>query len=90
MSQQSQLTSIQSDEYSRKVRNVGLLPRIMYKVKLIAAGLLQYLVILQSTDLHSQEYAALSLALSSCCAKDYRQDGFKPGQSLFPPHRSAG
>ncbi len=52
---------------------------------LIAANLLRKRDSLHFAELHPQEHAALSLALSPYGAKVYRQDGFELAQSLLPP-----
>lgn len=52
---------------------------------LIAANLLRDQDSLHFAELHPQEYAALSLTLSSFGAKVYRQDGCELAQSLLPP-----
>ncbi|MEX0305886.1 MAG: 23S rRNA (adenine(2030)-N(6))-methyltransferase RlmJ [Ruegeria sp.] len=52
---------------------------------LIAANLLRDQDSLHFAELHPQEHAALSLALSPFGAKVYRQDGFELAQSLLPP-----
>ncbi len=57
---------------------------------LIAANLLRDQDSLYFAELHPQEHAALSLALSSYGAKVYRQDGFDLAQSLLPPNPRRG
>lgn len=52
---------------------------------LVAAHLLRDQDSLHFAELHPQEHAALSLALSSFGAKVYQQDGFELAQSLLPP-----
>ncbi|KIC37675.1 protein involved in catabolism of external DNA [Ruegeria sp. ANG-R] len=57
---------------------------------LIAANLLRDQDSLHLAELHPQEHAALSLALSPYGAKVYRQDGFELAQSLLPPSPRRG
>ncbi|NOE19812.1 23S rRNA (adenine(2030)-N(6))-methyltransferase RlmJ [Ruegeria atlantica] len=52
---------------------------------MIAAHLLRDQDSLHFAELHPQEHAALSLAMSPFGAKVYRQDGFELVQSLMPP-----
>lgn len=52
---------------------------------MIAATLLREQESLHLAELHPQEFAALSLAMSPFGAKVYQQDGFDLAQSLLPP-----
>ncbi|WP_298850486.1 23S rRNA (adenine(2030)-N(6))-methyltransferase RlmJ [uncultured Ruegeria sp.] len=52
---------------------------------MIAASLLREQDSLHFAELHPQEHAALSLAMSPFGAKVYQQDGFELVQSLLPP-----
>ena len=51
----------------------------------IAAGLLRLQDSLHFAELHPQEHAALSQAVSGGNARVYRQDGYELAQSLLPP-----
>lgn len=57
---------------------------------LIAASLLRPLDSMHLAELHPQEQAALTAAISRYPAKTYRQDGFELAQSLLPPEPRRG